>query len=144
MVYTYAKGEVLGEPVCIGKLRSTQEVSYESFLQQILADGYVHCLTTEGPRITVGDLTHEWRIMTGRLFFRHRIENAKSVREVVEKNIHLFEQFPMCISRKFYTNMSSVGRGWATALFSPEEAKEFCTFFELALGEWSETATLFR
>lgn len=144
MVFTYAKGEALGEPVCIGKLRSTEEISYENFVQQILADGYVHCLTTEGPRITVGGLMHEWRIMTGRLFFRHRIENAKTVREVIEKNIHLFEQFPICISRKFYSNMSSVGRGTATALLSAEEAKEFCTFFELTLGEWSETATLFR
>lgn len=134
MITTTAKGSgpALLDKLVIGDPSAT--------LRQWHAAGYRHLLRTTGPRITVGTLDYEWRILAAGILFKRvwPVADFAALDGVRQR------WFPVVARLKVYSRMSSLGTSAATARFSRAELGEWIGFFELAPDAWDSETVLAR
>ncbi len=108
--------------------------SFEALRQQ----GYRFCMGVRpGRRITVGSMWLEWRQLgTVIFFFKDEIpEDMLERLRVGKRNLNL-KEIPTVEYRKFYSQMSSVGRSWYKAALTPRDVKQWINFFEATSAQF--------
>ena len=113
----------------------SEATSKNAVLQSLLENGYRHCLYlgitgTDSP--TVGTLEYEWRIMGAWAFFKEQVPFERLLERVQE-------EVPVLIGIKAYVMMTGMGSRASIARLSPQQFKEFITFFERQPVRWSMT-----
>jgi len=119
-------------PDCFGSFLSAGNFTYADLVSRYLAKGYDHCLTAASSSptgvITCGDEMSEYRHLSRpALFFK----GEPPLWEVLVKGQYCGADPVVIVEyRKFYSNMSSIGRALCIVEFSGEELAEWIAFWE--------------
>jgi len=100
-------------------------------------EGYAHYLIIRPRRVTIGSIDNEWRPLIGAVFFKSTIPTFSSL-----KGGSVQESMPIIEQRKFYSQMSSIGKGHFCATLEPQEIASWIEFFESREGEVEEIENL--
>lgn len=124
MVTTIAKASAPESvPAFVQKFEGTPDLS--AHCAELKRIGYTHFVNVHAKRITIGDLLGEYRIMSAAAFFKGEPPALDTV---------LSEEIPFIENRKFYSDMSSVGRGQYHATLTPDDLLCWIEFFEANPG----------
>jgi hypothetical protein len=95
------------------------------FVRGLKERGYTHYLNLKMPKhITIGTLDHEFRILIAAVFFKGEPLSFEELRAGIRENVPVLE------IRKFYSQMSGVGRSNFGAILTGVELREWISFFE--------------
>ena len=101
--------------------------------RKLRAQGYIHFISPDLARVTVGTLDNEWRILDATLCFKDPMPTLQQLKSgEVSADVAIIE------TRKNYSNGQSYGKGYHHATLSPAEFKEWCAFFEPWFDEESQ------
>jgi hypothetical protein len=109
-------------------------------VEELQTQGYKYYLEAQpGRRITSGDLQYEYRTGTTNFFFKEPVPTIEQLRATVAPRFIprlLGAKVPAAIClqyRKYYSEMSSVGRGFFAGTFHYPMIAEWIDFFEATL-----------
>lgn len=124
LLKTTPKAETPEEtPAFVRKFDELKDAS--DFVLGLKARGYTHYLNLKMPkRVTVGDLSYEFRILIAAAFFKGEPPSFEALSAGIEDSIPVYEY------RKFYSGMSTIGRGELGAHLTGSELKAWIAFFE--------------
>lgn len=121
-------------PDCFNQFEPTEDGYGYIVLKYLLAD-YQHCLLTLSASetgITCGDLSMEYRpAAQSALFFK----NEPPAWDVLARGEYEGPPIVIVESRKFSSNMSSIGRGLYVGEFSGKDLAEWIAFWEKCEGK---------
>lgn len=129
MIQTIAKAETAESvPAFAEKFAQVSDLS--SHCAELKRLGYTHYVNMRTARVTIGNILGEYRIMSAAAFF-------KGV-PPTDMTANLPGEIPFIENRKFYSEMSSVGRDTYGATLAGEDMMSWIEFFEANAGHVSE------
>ena len=128
-ITTRPKAETPGEePLCFGKFAALKSHSID--VEKMRSEGYTHYLTVNNPRITVGGVYHEYRLLSAMILFKGEPPPFEDILEGKGKNrVYVVE------TRKHYSQMTGIGTSKVYAKLKPKEVAAWAKFFECTPGE---------
>jgi hypothetical protein len=114
----------------VGKFEMIEMGDVKKFFDGLKGQGYTHCLIVNASNRLVGCLDWEFRLLFSVVFFKgnppdfHRLCAGTGEGDVI-----LYER------RKFYSEMTSIGRGSFKASLTRAELSEWINFFSGQLKE---------
>ena len=108
------------------------------FVRGLKGQGYTHYLNLKTPKhVSVGPIDCEFRILIAAAFFKGNPPSFEELRAGIAGKIPVYEY------RKFYSWMSSIGRGDFGATLTGAELSEWISFFEPEPGSVQEIDKFF-
>jgi len=101
MIVTRAKAETREQmPAFLAKFQAFGDMDHQSYYREVRAKGYTHFVEVSPRRVTVGDLTDEYRILNAIIFFKGEPPAVEALKAgVFEGSVEVEERL------KFYSNM---------------------------------------
>jgi len=140
VVRTTAKAETAAEqPEFLKRFAYQKGVDDVRLLvEQLAREGYTHFANATAARVTVGDLRMEWRILSCGVFFK---EPAPRLEQLQQREFAA--SATILEIRKFYSDMSSIGKSVAQGVLAPDELKAWADFFEVSFDTPKPIAEFF-
>ncbi len=117
--------------------RFSRYADLKELCRSLREEGYTHYLTLRTPRVTVGNVEDEYRVLVGAAFFKGTPPDFDLL-----KTGESDDTFPIIEQRKYYAMMSSVGRSGFTARLNASEFAEWIEFFKSQAGSIREIKEL--
>ncbi len=114
-------------PDFINKFSECTDTS--TYCKQLKEQGYTHYLNLRTNRVTIGSIEDEYSVLVAGVFSKGAPRSFKHICESVTSG-----EFPLLEQRKFYSMMSSTGRGYFSATLDADELMSWITFFECDAG----------
>ena len=130
MIRTVAKAETPEErPAFVEKFDRLDNDDVSAYCRRLKEEGFTHYLNVRPGRVTVGDISWEWRILIAAVFFKREPPSFDDI-----KSGSISVDSPVLERRKFYSDMSSVGKGEFCATLDGSELASWVEFFESESG----------